>query len=245
MLIFLLIAPLAAGCGVSKSKYVDLTKSRDSLLAQTQQLETSLNAANKEKAQLSTDKAALEKRNQEMEAVQREVTAKLEEQAKANQEMQATYTKMLGTLEGEVNSGKVQIEQMRDGINLSLAQEILFPSGSANLDKQGRELLLRVAGDLKDAPSQVNVIGHTDNQKIGASLASRYPTNWELGAARATQIVRLFEQAGITKDRLAAVSFSDGHPRESNETPDGRAKNRRIEIRLRPLVIEPPVAGKP
>jgi chemotaxis protein MotB len=80
----------------------------------------------------------------------------------------------------------------------------------------------------------VLVTGHTDNQKIGPSLAKRYPTNWELGGARAATIVRLFEESGIPKERLAAVSFADGRPKQPNDTPEGRAKNRRIEIRLRP-----------
>jgi len=137
-----------------------------------------------------------------------------------------------------LSGGKIEIQQMRDGINVSLAQDILFKSGSADLGKDGRELLLKVADNLKTSPYQVNVIGHTDNQKIGGNLAKKYPTNWELGAARSAVIVRLFEEAGIAKDRLATVSVADSRPREPNETPEGRERNRRIEIRLRPVATE-------
>jgi chemotaxis protein MotB len=160
------------------------------------------------------------------------------EHQKALEANKAQYDAMVGKLQGELSSGKIEIEQMRDGINVNLAQDILFKSGSADLDKTGRELLLKVADNLKASPYQVIVTGHTDNQKIGGALAKKYPTNWELGAARAAQIVRVFEGAGIGKDRLAAVSFSDSRPRDPNETNEGRARNRRIEIRLRPAANE-------
>jgi chemotaxis protein MotB len=130
------------------------------------------------------------------------------------------------------------VQQLRDGISVNLAQDILFKSGSADLDKTGRELLLKVSDQLKASPFQIVVTGHTDNQKIGPALASRYPTNWELGGARSSRIVRLFQEAGIGPERLAAVSFADSRPRESNDTPVGREKNRRIEIRLRPVSSE-------
>jgi chemotaxis protein MotB len=141
---------------------------------------------------------------------------------------------MMGRLQGELKSGQVEVQQLRDGISVNLAQDILFKSGSADLDKTGRDLLLKVADEFKASKYQVVVTGHTDDQKIGPGLASRYPTNWELGGARAARIVRLFEESGLEKGRLAAVSFADSRPREANTTPAGRAKNRRIEIRLRP-----------
>ena len=152
--------------------------------------------------------------------------------------MKATYESLVGNLKGELDSGKLQVQQLRDGISVNLAQDILFKSGSADLDKTGRELLLKVSDQLKASPFQIVVTGHTDNQKIGPALAARYPTNWELGGARASRIVRLFEQAGIGAERLAAVSFADSRPRMPNDTPAGREKNRRIEIRLRPVSTE-------
>ena len=223
----LVAALMLTGCGVSKAKYLDMTKSRDELAAKNQTLQTSLDQANKDKTQLESDKAA-------MDSQLKELQAQSAEQAKAKDEMKGTYDSMINNLKDELNSGKLEIERVRDGISVNMAQDILFKSGSANLDKAGKELLLEVAGELKSNPYQVVVTGHTDNQKIGASLAQRYPTNWELGAARSAVIVRLFEQAGIGKDRLAAVSFADSRPREGNDTPEGRTKNRRIEIKLVP-----------
>ena len=237
-ILILVVAAATTGCGVSKSKYMDVTKSRDELAAQNKQLQGNLEAAAKNKAQLESDKTALEGRVKEMESSTQELNAKLEEQQKASAELKSTYEGLVGHLQGELSSGKMEIQQMRDGINVNLAQDILFPSGSAELDKTGRTLLLKLADQLKENPYQIIVTGHTDNQKIGAALAGRYPTNWELGGARASRIVRLFEEAGLGKERLGAVSFADSRPREANDTPAGRAKNRRIEIRLRPIAVE-------
>ena len=230
-LMILLAAVLTAGCGISKAKYLDLTHNRDDLAAKNQMLQSSLDTANKDKADLESSKAVLEARLREKEAA-------VAEQQKSADDAKATYERLIGHLKGELGNGKIEIQQMRDGVNVNLAQDILFRSGSSELDDTGSELLLKVADDLKASPFDVLVNGHTDNQRIGRTLASRYPTNWELGAARAARIVRLFEEAGIPKERMAAVSFSDSRPRESNETEEGRAKNRRIEIRLRPTVSE-------
>ena len=224
----------AVSCGVSKTKYADLNKQYDAAMSKNKQLSADLETANKDKAQLQSDKDASDAKIKEMEATAEQLGTKLQEQQKSADEMKSTYESLVGNLKGELNSGKVEVQQMRDGISVNLAQDILFKSGSADLDKAGKDLLLKVAEDLKASPFQVLVSGHTDNQKIGGQLAGRYPTNWELGGARAATIVRLFEKAGIDKARMAAVSFADSRPREPNDTPAGRAKNRRIEIRLRP-----------
>jgi len=232
----LVSAILAAGCGVSKSKYLDVTKSRDEMAAKNTELQSSLEQANKEKTQLQTDKAAVD---EQLKTAQTAVQA----QTETTDQTKATYEQMIGHLQQEVKSGEVEIKQLKDVITVNLAQDILFPPGSAELDKTGSELLMKVSEDLKGSPFKVIVTGHTDNAKISKTLAKRYPTNWELGAARAARIVRLFEDAGITKDRLAAVSFADSRPREPNDTPEGRAKNRRIEIKLTPGVTEAAAAN--
>jgi chemotaxis protein MotB len=233
----------AASCGVSKTKYADLNKNYDQAVSKNKELQASLDAANKDKEQLQSEKSALEQTAKDHEAMAQQLGTKLAEQQKSVEDMKATYESLVGNLKGELDSGKLQVQQLRDGISVNLAQDILFKSGSANLDKSGKELLLKVSDQLKASPFQILVTGHTDNQKIGPALAARYPTNWELGGARAAVIVRLFEGAGIGPERLAAVSFADSRPRESNDTPAGREKNRRIEIRLRPVSTEQSAGG--
>jgi len=231
----LMTTALLAGCGVSQSKYTAMTKERDDLTVKNKELQTNLDQTTKAKADLQAQMDAqtteLNGKVQELEAAKQKVEAE-------NADVKQTYETMMGHMQSELNSGKIEIEHMRDGINVNLAQDILFKSGSADLDKTGKELLLKVAQDLKTSAFQVVVVGHTDNQKIGKALAARYPSNWELGGARAATIVRLFEDAGIAKERLTAASFADSRPRESNDTPEGRMKNRRIEIKLRPIVVE-------
>ena len=229
----------AVGCGVSKTKFADLNKQYDAAMAKNKQLTADLETANKDKEQLQTEKTALEQTAKDHEAQAQELGTKLQEQQKAVEDMKSTYESLVGNLKGELDSGKLQVQQLRDGISVNLAQDILFKSGSANLDKTGKDLLLKVSDQLKASPFQILVTGHTDDQKIGPALAARYPTNWELGGARAAVIVRLFEGAGIDKGRLAAVSFADSRPRVPNDTPADREKNRRIEIRLRPVSTEP------
>lgn len=228
----------AVSCGVSKTKYADLNKTYDAEMAKNKQLQADLETANKDKEQLQSEKNELEQKAKDNEAMAQQLGTKLQEQQKAVEDMKSTYESLVGNLKGELDSGKLEVQQLRDGISVNLAQDILFKSGSASLDKTGKDLLLKVSDQLKASPFQVVVTGHTDDQKIGAALATRYPTNWELGGARAATIVRLFEGAGIDKSRLAAVSFADSRPKMPNDTPAGREKNRRIEIRLRPVSTE-------
>ena len=226
--ILLLAAALMAGCGVSKSKYLEATQSADQLAAKNKALQENLDSTSAKKDQLEKDLAAIQ-------ASSDQIKAELENSKKATVNMQSTYEGLVGQLKNEVSSGNVSIQQMRDGIRVNLAQDILFKSGSANLDKEGKDLLAKVADELKSSNYEIAVIGHTDDQKIGPGLAQRYPTNWELGSARASQITRLFKDAGIAESRMLAVSAAEGRPRGDNSTPEGRAQNRRIEIRLRPV----------
>jgi chemotaxis protein MotB len=232
------------GCGVSKAKYLESTTSVDKLTAENQKLQADLKTANDGLSSASAKSADLEKQVASMQSSVDQLNAEVEKQKQATAEMQSTQDGLISQLQSEISSGKVQVEQMRDGLRVNLAQEILFKSGSANLDKAGKEILIKVAGELKDQKYAVNVIGHTDNQKIGASLQAKYATNWELGAARAGQIVRLFGEQGIEASRLAAVSAGEARPRADNATPEGRAQNRRIEIRLRPVESEGAAAAK-
>jgi chemotaxis protein MotB len=157
--------------------------------------------------------------------------------------LKSTYDGLMSNLKNELASGQIEIRQLRDGLSVDVAQEILFASGSAKLDKTGQEVLRRVSAQLKKTQYEIVVGGHTDNVKIGPGLVERYPSNWELAAARASAVVRLFEDSGIDVKRLRAVSFGEYHPRDTNETREGRERNRRIEIRLRPVVPEEDQAG--
>ncbi|MBW2425269.1 MAG: OmpA family protein [Deltaproteobacteria bacterium] len=156
--------------------------------------------------------------------------------------IQASYDRIVTDLESEVSSGQIEIERLREGLRLNVSDDVLFASGSADLDATGVEVLKRVAEQLLAVGDFVEVSGHTDDRRIRGILARTYPTNWELAAARAARVVRLLEAEGVSGTRLAVVSRGPNDPVVANDTPENRARNRRIEIRLIP---RPPQRGIP
>jgi chemotaxis protein MotB len=81
---------------------------------------------------------------------------------------------------------------------------------------------------------EIDVVGNTDDVPIGPELAGRYPTNWELAGARAAVVVRYLHESGVDPTKLEAISGGQYHPVAANDTPTGRASNRRTDILLRP-----------
>jgi chemotaxis protein MotB len=175
----------------------------------------------------------------------RQSEAELEGQIQAKERelaaVQTTQDELVAELEEEIADGQIRVERLRDSLRVDMVDEILFDSGEATLKEAGVEVLYRVADILKKAKDkQIVVQGHTDNVPIVGRLAERFPTNWELSAARSVNVTRfLQEEAGLDPTRLSAASFSEYRPRADNETEEGRQKNRRIEIVLAPLPEEP------
>ncbi len=144
------------------------------------------------------------------------------------------YDDLVGELNTELQANQIKIEQMKDGLVVNLTESILFPSGSASLNKKGISVITKVSDKLQSVKYQIVVAGFTDDIPISGSLTKRYPTNWELAGARAASVVRLLEKNGLDQDKLVAVSYGEAQPIAPNDTAEGRSKNRRIEIRLKP-----------
>jgi chemotaxis protein MotB len=116
---------------------------------------------------------------------------------------------------------------------VDLAEQIFFDSGRATLKKGGREVLKKVGAALKDYEDKViRVVGHTDNVPVAKSLQTTFPSNWELSVARATNVVRFLQEAGVPPERMIPSGRGEYDPVAPNDTPEGRQKNRRIEIML-------------
>jgi len=174
------------------------------------------------------------------------LTGRLEEEvAKVSREkeeemarVRATHGEMLKAMQKEVEQGQVKITQLADRLSLNIVDKILFPSGEDHISEQGKEVLKRVGAVLKQAKDKtIRIEGHTDNIKIAKSLKARFPSNWELSTARATNVVRfLQDEANINAKSLEAVGLGEYHPLASNKTQAGRSQNRRIEIILFPRV---------
>jgi len=252
-LIALAAAALALGC-VSSNKHNEVVEERDLLRSKAARLEQSnenldnervaliaqLEDLRQAKESLDASVAELAERKEQLEIDLSKTSQQLAARTHEVDELRSTYDGLVNDLQSEVAAGRVQIEQLRDGLHVKLAQEVLFPSGSAELSAEGQRVLGKVAGRLAEVGHQIEVAGHTDNVQISGALAQRYPSNWELAGARAAVVVRLLARKGIPAERLVAASFADTKPVDSNQTPEGRARNRRIDIRL-----IPPTAAAP
>jgi chemotaxis protein MotB len=157
-----------------------------------------------------------------------------EQKANAQAARSATYQKLDTQLQTEVKADQVQIQQLQDQVKVTIVNEILFPEGGWELNRAGEQTLDKIIPTLKTLEHQrIEVDGYTDNVPIGPELKSRFPSNWELSTARATDVVRYLASKGVDPSLLSATGFGDTHPVASNDTPQGRAKNRRIELVLK------------
>ena len=147
-----------------------------------------------------------------------------------------TYEQLLAEMKGEIEQGQIAITELQGKLTVDVVDKILFDSGQAEVKPEGLAVLKRVVEILMTVTDKViRIEGHTDNIPIAGSLAKRYPTNWELSAARALNVTRYLEKEGIDPSILSAAAFGEYQPVAENDTPEGRAKNRRIAIILLPM----------
>jgi chemotaxis protein MotB len=135
-----------------------------------------------------------------------------------------------------MKTGQVRLTQLPRGIAVEINASVLFAPAQATLQPESIAALQAVAAVLAKATDPVQVEGHTDNLPIASAV---FPSNWELASARASAVVRLFVQAGVDPARLAAIGYADNRPVESNDTPEGRARNRRVTLMI---VAAPPTS---
>ncbi len=234
---------LLGGC-VSQSTYDLKAKEALTLSSQTESLEAQVKALTKENDTLKQDrelllkeKDALQKQKDTLQAGTTELSKKA---AKADQleKTTQTYQDLQKKLEKEIQEGQVQLKEMKDRLTMTMVDKIIFPSGSAEISSEGKKVLDKVTSILKDIKDKrIQVEGHTDNVKIVSALKKRFPTNWELSTARATEVVRyLQETGGIDSTLLSATGFGEYQPVAPNDTDEGKHMNRRIEIVLLPLL---------
>jgi chemotaxis protein MotB len=182
--------------------------------------------------------AALEEKNKVLQSQAKALERQKEEE---RLEMKSTYEALLEDMKTEIDKGKITITQLRGKLKVNMLDEILFDSGKTTIKPQGVEVLERVGNILLTVKDRaINIEGHTDGVPIGAELSKKYPTNWELSAARASNVARyLQEKSGINPSLLSATGYGEYQPVASNKSKEGRAKNRRIEIVLVPREIVP------
>ena len=140
-----------------------------------------------------------------------------------------TYQQLDNQLKGEVATDQAQITQLQDMVRVTLANGILFPEGGWELKPDGKATLAKLAPVLKTLTGQtIQVKGYTDNLPIGPELRQRFPTNLELSKARAQSVADELVAQGVPASMISVAGFGEADPVASNDTPQGRAKNRRV-----------------
>lgn len=173
--------------------------------------------------QLESERAALSSKQQ-----------KLLDEKRALEQKTQEYDALAAKLKEEVDAGRIEVTNLRGRMAVKLSDKVLFASGSARVQDEGKQALAKLAEVFKTMPTKaLRVEGHTDNVPLGKG--GPHATNWDLSAARSLAVVNVLQEAGIEASRLSAEACGQHRPIASNDTPEGRAQNRRIEIVIVPL----------
>ena len=221
------VARLTGELGVATSERTALVVSKKGL---EESLKSTSDAKNQKIGELSQKLGQLESENTRLKD---DVTQLQKLKEIEVQKTSKTYENLLDSMKSEISKGEVTISELKGKLTVNLVESVLFDSGKAEVKPNGLVVLQKVIDILKSIKDKaIRIEGHTDNVPIVGALARKYPTNWELSAARAINVARYLQQQGIDPALLAAVGYGEYKPVAANDTDDGRAKNRRIEIVL-------------
>jgi len=181
------------------------------------------------------------KKHNEIEGLHRELLALKGEKTIAQTkiaQLKSTYEALFSDLKRQIENKEVTIKAFEEKISVTFVDRILFEFGKASITAEGRMILERVGEILtKVQGRKIRVVGHSDNRPILPGYQHKFPSNWELSSARSAAVVREFQKAiGLDPGNLEAVGRSFYDPVASNETAEGRAQNRRVEIIIAPKI---------
>jgi chemotaxis protein MotB len=245
MLVGSMAALTLCACGVSQAEYDVKAQEVEAMKLQVGTLQ----------AQLASDESQITKLKSELDVAQTQAMSEqdktaIEEAKHAMQEAQERG-KLLDDLTVKfkkmIDAGHLKVTTRHGRIVLQLHNDVLFDTGEADVKPAGKAALGEVAVTLRGVGGKrFQVAGHTDNQPITTDKKKQFPTNWELSTARAIAVVKLLTSEGVDPATLSAAGYGPYDPVAPNGTPDGQAKNRRIEITLVPnvaaLVVPPAVS---
>ena len=150
-------------------------------------------------------------------------------QDRQREQMRGIAQSILRVLDSLVRDGQVKVSQSNRGISVEINASVLFASGQAQLRADSGRALQRVARVLATSDQGIEVEGYSDDTPISTS---QFPSNWELSSARASSVVRLFLDNGVAAERLSAIGYGPNRPVMPNDTPEGRARNRRVTVMI-------------
>jgi len=148
-------------------------------------------------------------------------------QGRADQQMEQMMQQVAQQLQASNLQDFMQVDQTKDRLHINIAEPMLFDSGSADIKAAADTLLKLVADILNIVSFEVRIEGHTDNVPM---RSARYPSNWELSFGRGVALARKFMQFGVAPERFQVVGYGEYRPIADNDTREGRAINRRVDI---------------
>ena len=256
-----MLGAASIGCGVDENLYNAAVKDRDE---QKQKLATTEDQLNAERAGHKQDNDARDARimvlENKLKALGQDVSRlederaglggeldqakkRMEELRKAQAQAEARaaqFRKLVTQFKSLTEAGKLQVEIRENRMIVRLGDKILFDPGKTELKPEGKDALKEVTAVLKEIPNRnFQVAGHTDNIPI---KSKRFRSNWELSTQRAVEVTNFMIASGMDPKRLSAAGYADQSPVAPNDTPENKAKNRRIEITLVPNLDDlPPI----
>jgi chemotaxis protein MotB len=255
------LATTGTACGVDEQVHNAALKDRD---AQKQKLAETQTALDKEKAAHKADVDSrdarvsvltkkLESLGQDVSRLTSEAGSKDAELVQAQKRMEelrkaqaqaearaAQFRKLVTQFKTLTDAGKLQVEIRENRMIVRLGDKILFDPGKTDLKPEGKDALRQVTEVLKALPNRnYQIAGHTDNAPM---KSAKFRSNWDLSTARAVEVLNFMVSAGMEPKRVSAAGYAETSPVAANDTPDNKAKNRRIEITLVPNLDDlPPI----
>jgi chemotaxis protein MotB len=219
----------------------NLDKQGKELGGRVNALETENKKLGGELTNVSNKAVSLEQENSatkaDLSATKAELEALRKQREQAERRMKA-FKELAAKLKAMVDSGKIQVQIRKGRMLVKLPDNVLFPSGSATLKKEGKAALDEVAVAFKEIKGRDFVVaGHTDNVAI---KTAKFPSNWELSTQRAVEVVKYLAEQGVDSSHLSAAGYSDTDPIAPNDTKDNKQLNRRLEIIVMPNIEELP-----
>jgi chemotaxis protein MotB len=217
-----------------QSRQRETDKEKMALREELEDLQTEFDALKRINEHLSTSLTMLSEQAQELTVELHKQKSVVNLQEKVIQLLDDTRKSIESSLKDQIAAQNITIEDTDEKLKVILVENILFDSGSSEVNEEGKRLLLLLSETLnKDSMRQIVVEGHTDNVPLGGQLRERFPSNWELSAARAASVIRLLQSdGGVEPKKLSLKGYGSYHPIAPNHTEEGRMQNRRIEIIL-------------
>ncbi len=225
---------LATGC-VTSGKYEKKAKEAEAATSRADQEAKKAADLEKKLADAQQQLAAANAAKNELQVQ----AASLAEQKGQLEAKSKQYEQLAGQLQSQIKAGQIEVSELRGKMTVKLKDKVLFPSGSAKLNKEGQKALDAVADVFKDMQGKnVVVAGYTDDVPTSGGA---YKDNWDLSTARAISVVRYLQSKGVPPQMLGAAGFAEFRPIAPNDSPANKSLNRRIEIALTAADYVPPV----